>query len=213
LQLPQDWRRARVTLWIAGITAAAWALTAGLGVQQWATFWAGFIPLRVEGLAGDEGLAPVFLTPLTCTLVHANFWHLLFNLLFLLICGRSLEPIIGSRQLVVLYLIGAYAAAAAEYAIEPASPVAGIGASGAISAVIGAYAILFGRNRVKVADPRLASWLHALWLLAAWVVLQLIAGLTYRSGDLAGGVAAHIGGFVIGLVLAKPMLLFRYRKA
>ena len=95
-----------------------------------------------------------------------------------------------------------------------------VGASGAISAVIGAYAMLFGRNKVKVASPRLALWLNALWLLAAWVALSLIIGIVVAGGGapLTGAgvqvaVAAHIGGFVVGVLLANPLLLFRYRKA
>jgi membrane associated rhomboid family serine protease len=88
-----------------------------------------------------------------------------------------------------------------------------VGASGAISAVIGAYALLFGRNKVRVADPRAAMLLHALWLAAAWVILQLLIGLTFVTDGARVAIAAHIGGFLAGLVLAKPLLLFRYRKA
>ena len=90
-----------------------------------------------------------------------------------------------------------------------------VGASGAISAVLGAYAMLFGRNRVKVANPTLALWLNALWLAAAWVGLQLlIVGITVRDRAApAIAIAAHIGGFLAGLLLAKPLLLLRYRDA
>ena len=88
-----------------------------------------------------------------------------------------------------------------------------IGASGAVSAVIGAYAILFGRNKVKIASPRLALWVNALWLMAAWVVLQLIVGFTFAGLGVLVAIAAHIGGFAVGLLLANPLLLLRYRKA
>jgi membrane associated rhomboid family serine protease len=87
-------------------------------------------------------------------------------------------------------------------------------ASGAVSAVIGAYAMLFGRNKVRVADARLALWLHALWLMAGWVALQLLIGyVSGAPGVGLGSAAAHVAGFLAGLLLARPLLLFRYRKA
>ena len=88
-----------------------------------------------------------------------------------------------------------------------------VGASGAISAVLGAYAMMFGRNRVKVANPALALWLNALWLAAAWVGLQLVIGFTFETAGSRIAIAAHIGGFLAGLLLAKPLLLLRYRGA
>lgn len=216
---PEDWRRARVTLAIAAVTAAAWLAQSLFGLTNLAAIAGGFIPLRVGGVPGDEGFVPVVLTPLTATLVHAGFVHLAFNLLMHLFCGRSVETIIGGRQLLILYIVGAYAAAAAHYLSDPLQPGPMVGASGAISAILGAYAILFGRNRVRVANSAIAFWLNALWLAAAWIVLQLIVG--FVTGTLGGSsaigahiaVAAHIGGFLAGLALTKPLLLLRYRKA
>jgi membrane associated rhomboid family serine protease len=143
-------------------------------------------------------------------LLHGGFVHLLFNLLFLLICGRAAEPILGRRNLVVLYVIGAYAAAAAQLAAAPDTQVPMIGASGAVSAVIGAYAMLFGRQKLRVANPTLGLWLNALWLGVAWVVLQLLIGFTDTLNAGSGtAIAAHIGGFLTGLLLAKPLLRWR----
>ena len=213
MRTPESWQRARATLAIAAFTAAAWLIAVVLGRSELAAVWGGFIPLRVTGVAGDEMLAPVFLTPLTATLVHAGFVHLAFNLLIQLFCGRAVETIIGARQLVILYVVGAYAAAAAHYALDPLDPTPMVGASGAISAVLGAYSMMFGRNRVKVADPTLALWLNALWLAAAWVGLQLILGFTFETAGARIAIAAHIGGFVAGLLLVKPLLLLRYRGA
>lgn len=210
---PESWRRARATLAIAAAEAIAWAITATLGLGDVAAVWGGFIPGRVGGLAGDEMLAPVMLTPLTATLVHAGFVHLAFNLLILLFCGRAVENILGPAGLVILFVTGAYAAAAAHYAISPGDMTPMVGASGAISAAIGAYAILFGRNRVRVEHPTLALLLNALWLAAAWVVLQLLVGLTFETEGVRIAFAAHIGGFLPGLLLAKPLLALRYRKA
>jgi membrane associated rhomboid family serine protease len=211
LRPPERWNGARATLAISAVTAAAWLLAKGLGLGAGLVYWAGFIPTRF-GDAPSAGL-PVVLTPLTATLLHGNFLHLLFNLLILLFCGRSVENILGARGLVILYLVGAFAAAAAHYAVDPADTAAVIGASGAISAVLGAYALLFGRNRVKVASPTLALWLHAAWLAAAWVGLQLLVGFTFTTQGVGIAIAAHVGGFLAGLLLAKPLLMLRWRGA
>ena len=213
MRTPESWRAARVTLALAGITALAWLVAYGLGMEDHAAIWGGFIPERVDGVIGDEALAPVWLTPLTATLVHGGFVHLIFNLLILLFCGRAIEPIVGPVGLVVLYVTGAYAAAAAHYFFNFQAGAPMIGASGAISAVLGAYALLFGRNRVRIANPRLAVFVHALWLGAAWVVLQLLTGFTFETLGTRIAIAAHIGGFLVGLILAKPLLMLRYRNA
>lgn len=210
---PENWRSARVTLAIAAVTAAAWAIQAFFRISDLAVRWGGFVPERAAGVPAEGATTPVFLTPLTATLVHASFAHLAFNLLIHLFCGRAIEAIIGGRQLVILYLAGAYVAAAAQYLAGPLDPTPMIGASGAIAAVIGAYSMLFGRNRVKVANPQLALWLNALWLAAGWVVLQLILGITFETAGARVAIAAHIGGFIAGLLLAKPLLLLRYRGA
>lgn len=219
MRIPDSFSKAPLTLAITLVTFVAWLIVAMLDRELWAAVWAGFLPARLA-YGGDEGLVPFLLTPLTATLVHAGPVHIIFNLIVLAFCGRSVEPVLGSFSLAILYVLGAYAAAGAHYAVDPLSPVPMVGASGAVSAVIGAFAILFGHNKVKVANPRLALWLNALWLMAAWVVLQLIMGVALAGGDFMSGgqgikiaVAAHIGGFLVGLLLARPLLLFRYRKA
>jgi membrane associated rhomboid family serine protease len=213
LRPPESWQNARVTPAIAAVTVAAWLLAWIARHEDAVALWAGFIPALVGG-EGDGGAhVPFFLAPLTATLVHAGPVHLAFNLLILLFCGRAVETIIGGRGLLILYFVGAYAAAAAQYLVGPNEVVPMVGASGAISAVLGAYAMLFGRNRVKIANPRLALWLHALWLAAAWVGLQLLVGLTFETIGARIAIAAHIGGFFAGLLLVKPLLLLRYRGA
>jgi membrane associated rhomboid family serine protease len=209
---------ARATVAIAAVTAIAWGLVALSGLHEQVAFAAGFVPGRFSvGLAVPDAL-PVWLTPLTATLVHGGLLHLAFNMLILLFCGKITEASIGPGGLVVLYLVGAYAAAGAQYLADPGSVVPMVGASGATSAVIGAYALLFGTKRWEGWGRRSALAVQVLWLAAAWVVLQLMVGLA--SGGLPGvpsgagiAVAAHIGGFLAGLVLARPLLLFRYRKA
>jgi len=173
----------------------------------------GFIPARVGGAPVGPDVVPVLLTPLTSTLVHSGFAHLFLNLIILLFCGRSVERVVGGGGIVILYLVGACAAAAAQYAVGPGELAPMVGASGAISAVLGAFALLFGRNKVKVAHPGLAALIHALWLAAAWIGLQLLIGLTFETSGLRIAIAAHIGGFIAGLLLARPLLLLKWRGA
>jgi membrane associated rhomboid family serine protease len=209
---PEDWRKARATLAFAAATAIAFLLSPVLGGDRVALL-AGFIPAHVGGEGGAAGALPAFLTPLTATLVHDGPLHLVFNLLILVFCGRAVEAIVGARGIVILYLVGAYAAAAAHWAAGPAETAPMVGASGAISAVLGAYAILFGRNRVRVAHPIAAQILHALWLAAAWVGMQILVGLSFEGEGARIAVWAHIGGFLAGLLLARPLLLLRWRGA
>lgn len=212
---PESWAKAPFTLWMSVTVAAAWLVVTLMGLDGWAMVWGGFIPARLGGAVGETGLAlaPAWLTPFTATFIHANLVHLGFNLLVLVFCGRPTEAVLGTKGFVLLYLLGAYAAGAAHWLIQPGDMTPMVGASGAISAVLGAYAMLFGRNRVKVANPRLALWLNALWLMAAWVVLQVIIGISFARGGVHVAIAAHIGGFLVGLLLAYPLLMFKYRNA
>ncbi len=175
----------------------------------------GFIPLRLTGPAMpvDHGFAlPAWLTPLSATMVHGSLIHLGLNLVMLLYCGRLVERAVGIGGIAALYLVGAYAAAAGQWALEPLAPVPMIGASGAISAIIAAYALLYGESRARAAGPLGAGLVHALWLGATWVAIQLLVSLA-SIGGAPIAVGAHIGGFAAGLLLTKPLLLWRYRSA
>jgi membrane associated rhomboid family serine protease len=173
----------------------------------------GFVPARVSGAYSLSPAVPVFLTPVTATLVHANLIHLAFNLLILLWCGTAVERILGRAGLVLLYLLGAFASAAAQFAADPAAAIPMIGASGAVSAVVGAFSLSFGRPKQIVKSMRLNRWLNAFWLLAVWVVIQLMMGIVAGGQGILVATAAHIGGFLAGLVLQRPLLLWRYRNA
>lgn len=154
------------------------------------------------------------LTPFSATLLHAGFLHLALNLFMLAICGVAVERAIGWKNLLVLYLVGAVAAAAAQWVSDPESQVPMIGASGAISAVVGAYALLFGQNRVKLSNPMLARAVHVAWLAAAWIGLQLLFGFVSRSSQGPTiATLAHVGGFLAGLALATPLHRLHWRRA
>jgi membrane associated rhomboid family serine protease len=209
---PQSWRSARVTLVIAVIIAAAWLIAELFRLQLWVFINGSFVPIAVT-TGESAGIVPVWLTPLTATLIHAGILHILFNLLIFVFCGRPVEAVLGPVSQAILYFVGAYAAAGAQYLVDPTSIVPMVGTSGAVSAILGAYAMLFGRNKVRVSNQSLALWLNALWLMAAWIGIQLVVGIASGAYGVGIAVAAHIGGFIVGVLLARPLLLFRYRKA
>lgn len=204
----------RATVGIAAFTAACHLVLSLTRLNDLATVLAGFVPARMIGMRWAPEAVPAVLTPLSGSLVHANLLHVGFNLLMLVFCGRFVEAAIGARGFIVLYVVGAYVAALFQFLSDPGGMVPMIGASGAVSAVVGAYALLYGQQRTKGWGPFSARFLHVLWLAAAWVGLQLLIGVA-GTGGMPGtiAIAAHIGGFLAGLALARPLLLWKYRGA
>ncbi|WP_341632587.1 rhomboid family intramembrane serine protease [Sphingomonas agri] len=198
---------------ITAITGAAWVIAVLFGQSDQAAYALGFIPLRVTAPAALFPSVPVYLTPLTATLVHSNLVHLGFNLLILVWCGTQVERIIGAGGLVVLYVIGAFAAAAAQWGINPHGTVPMIGASGAISAVMGAFALSYGRARPFTNNLAVNRWINVVWLMGAWIVLQVMMGWLGNQQGYLLATPAHVGGFAAGLLLQRPLLLWRYRNA
>ena len=146
--------------------------------------------------------------------LHGHWPHLLGNMLYLWIFGNNIEDAVGHFGFIVFYLLCGVGAAAAQVVVAPDSTVPMIGASGAVSGVLGAYLLLFPRARVLVLFPIWIFWrvfyVPAIVVLALWFVLQLLSGLAVLGVNITGGIAfwAHIGGFVSGLVL---ILLFKKR--
>ena len=162
---------------------------------------------RVQG----ETLAPTWLTILTSMFMHGGLLHLGGNMLFLWIFGNNIEDSMGPARFIAFYLLGGLVALLAQTLIEPSAPVPTIGASGAVAAVLGGYALLYPRARVVTVILIIFFFtiieLPALLVLGAWFVLQALSGassLVQPVGD-GGGVAyfAHIGGFVFGLALIR----------
>lgn len=201
------------TMVIAAVTALCWVVAAFSGYSQIAGVLGGFVPARLSGIVDVPGGVPVLLTPLSATLLHADMLHLGFNMLMLIFCGRFVEGALGGRMLVPLYIVGAYVAALAQYLPDPESLVPMIGASGAVSAVVGAYAVLYSRQRVRAIGPLSSHAVRLLWLAAAWVGIQFMIELASFGSVARVAIAAHIGGFLTGLLLARPLLLYRYRDA
>lgn len=182
------------------------------GFQVDAIVRAGFIPARFgnELILPPGTMVPFVLTPLTSALLHGGVLHIVFNVIVLLFIGRQLEAPLGSKAMAVLLLAGAYGGALAQFLADPQSAVPMIGASGAISAVIAVYALIFSRSQASAIGPIPGHWVRALWLAAAWIGLQLLIGFAGDGGFGAIAIWAHVGGFLAGLLLARPLLRWRF---
>ncbi len=203
-------RSATAIIAIATAVLSAFAIFGG--VNDWAVL-AGFIPARLSGLVEAPGAIPAWITPLSAALLHGNWAHLIVNTVMLLFAGTMVERVVGASGLLFAYVVGAIGAALAQFLFDPASAVPMIGASGAISALFGLYALFFGRPKQVTRNMRLNRWIHVLWLLVTWVVLQWMAGVLAGMQGVMLATPAHIGGFVAGILLQRPLLLWKYRKA
>ena len=195
-----------------------WVVTTGgdQALEDLAQTW-GLVPASLSAAirAGDWLSQPV-LAVFTSMFLHGGWAHILGNMLFLWIFGGRLEDRLGRIGFLLLYLVGGLAAAAGQTLENPASTEPMIGASGAISAVLGAYLVLFPRARIQ--SLVFLGFFYQLLLVPAalllgyWFVLQVIDGLvSLGSTDLTGGVAvfAHIAGFLTGALLVLPLRVRR----
>jgi len=154
---------------------------------------------------------PFWSTLFTSMFLHAGWMHLGGNMLYLWIFGDNLEDVMGHGRFIVFYMVCGIAAGLAQIFASGASNVPSLGASGAISGVLGGYLVLFPRNRVRVLTRGGIASVPAIVVLGLWIVIQLISGIGSIANTESGGVAymAHIGGFVAGLLLVKPMTVGR----
>jgi membrane associated rhomboid family serine protease len=171
------------------------------------------VPARLAPLLAGELAAASELPRLWSSLaIHAGVVHLAGNLLFLWVFGRGVENALGPRRLLGLFLLCGALAGLVHTLADPRSEVPTVGASGAISGVMGAYLALFPRARVR-SVALLVVWpvrveVPALVWLGLWLALQLASGfLALSAATQSGGVAwwAHVGGFAAGLALARPL--------
>lgn len=207
----------RTTNAIAATNVAVFLLLYLTGRIGDAAIVGGFIPARVgaPGLLDGMAAVPVWLTPVSCAFIHASWLHIGFNMLMLLFCGRQVEHVLGRSGTLILYGLGVYAACVAQWIAGPLSTNPMVGASGAISAVIATYSLLYSQQQVRRVGPFSANIVRMLWLAAAWIIIQLMIGLASGSGVAEIGqiaVAAHIGGFLAGLAATRPLLRWRFRK-
>jgi len=178
-------------------------LVLNIGVFIWQLIepGGGAFTMRYSAVPADILALRNWDTLVTSMFLHGGFMHLLGNMLFLWIFADNIESTIGSLRFLVFYLLGGIAATAAHIITDPFSPVPMLGASGAISAVLGAYLVMYPRSRIKVLLFFLITLrVPAILFLGLWFYMQMTSGLGALSGE-SGGVAwwAHIGGFAFGL--------------
>jgi membrane associated rhomboid family serine protease len=228
-----------VTLAVIAVNVAVWILVQGGGTDPAlarSVCELGLIPGELLGRvpAGHAipiapGVAciispqPSWITPISSMFLHGGWFHLIGNMWFLWVFGNNIEDSMGHARFVVFYLVCGLLAAAAQVLSDPSSAVPMVGASGAISGVMGAYLVLYPRVRVHTLvflGFYITRWtLPAYVMLLYWALIQLLGGLpALGGGQSGGGVAffAHLGGFVAGLGLIKlfsrPELVRRHRR-
>lgn len=193
----------------------------GLMLANVAVFFAvGLRPdyMRIVKEYGVVPARPELLDFFTSMFLHGGFLHLAGNMLFLWIVGDNVEDVLGHVGYLVFYLWGGVVAQLPQVLLFPDSPIPGIGASGAISAVMAAYTVWFARNRIKVWYmiwwfPFVRSGVMlvpAAFAMGLWFMEQFLYGLLTLGQPMRGGVGywVHVGGFVFGLVVAAVVRLF-----
>jgi membrane associated rhomboid family serine protease len=176
-------------------------------------------PRALEALFFQYGVIPAeltagenYLSVLTSMFLHGGFGHLFGNMVFLYVFGDNIEDAMGHISYLLFYLLCGIAAALTQVFLNPDSTIPMIGASGAISGVMGAYIVLFPRGNVRAIVFYAVMLVPAWIMIGVWFALQLFSGFSTRGGPDVGGTAfwAHVGGFVAGTIL---VWLFRDKEA
>ena len=162
-----------------------------------------------EFIPQAPGPMPIYLTVFSAMFMHGGYMHLFGNLLYLWIFGDNVEQRFGKFAFLMFYLVSGIVATFAQVYLDPSGVIPNLGASGAISGVLGAYMVLFPRNRVHAIFLWTIVSIPAVIAIGAWIVMQFVSGWgsLVAPGETASGVtyAAHIGGFICGVVLAFVM--------
>jgi membrane associated rhomboid family serine protease len=193
-----------------------WQLSFGAQGGQRIVYALGVVPASLLGqqqLPPELSLVAPWMTMFTSMFMHGGWMHLIGNMLYLWVFGDNVEDAMGHGRFVAFYLLCGVAAVLAQALPDPSSTIPMVGASGAISGVLGAYLLLYPHARVLVAIP-LGFYLHTMRIpaglvLVLWFGLQLLSSAMAQPGQ--GGVAfrAHIGGFIAGMILIP---LFKQRR-
>jgi len=204
-----------IALIVACVAVFLWQLGHTPRGQEIIAYSLGFVPALLftgKSLPPELQILPTWLTLFTATFLHGGWWHLIGNMLYLWIFGNNVEDAMGRGRFLIFYLLCGLLAALLQGVADPAAEIPMIGASGAVSGILGAYLLLHPRALVVVLIPLgflfYTVRLPAMVVLGLWFVIQFINSLLATSGE--GGVAwlAHVGGFVAGMVL---ILFFRRR--
>lgn len=198
---------------LIAINVLVFVFLQGMGGNEKFTYAFSTVPAEI--LTGKDIAAgvlettpvPVYFTLITSMFMHGGWAHLLGNMLFLWVFGDNIENRIGHSRYLIFYLVCGIIASLSHVFISGAdSEIPSLGASGAISGVMGGYLLLFPSRRVRVLMGRGVSEVPAFVALGIWIVFQVINGMGMLGGEQTGGgvaYAAHIGGFIAGLALIK----------
>ena len=202
-----------VTLIVMNVVVFIYEVSQGSRIDEFIRLYAVIPANIVAGVSGPGLSLPPLRGLFTSLFIHAGWLHLGGNMLYLWVFGDNIEDKLGHFRYLLFYLLCGLVSSGLYIYVDPHSAVPTIGASGAISGVLGAYVLLFPKARVLTVIPIFIFLqfveLPALLVLGLWFVLQLFSGLAslgYQTAE-SGGVAwwAHIGGFAAGLLLVYPM--------
>ena len=200
-----------VTIALIVTNVLAWVFLQGAGrdlrVLEASVWQYGAVPCELTRACVREHASLGWGELLSSMFMHGSWEHIIGNMLFLWVFGNNIEDSMGHARFIVFYLVCGVVAGLAHVLLMPSSDLPTVGASGAISGVMGAYVVLYPQARVQTWLPpffffRIRAWFFLIY----WFGLQLLTGVGSLGTGETGGVAvwAHIGGFIAGLLLIKP---------
>lgn len=152
---------------------------------------------------------PVYFNFLSSMFMHGDIMHIFGNMLFLFVFGDNLENLLGHIRYAIFYVVCGCAAAVAQIVMDTGSIIPMLGASGAISGVLGGYLLMFPNRQVRALIFNFVTTVPAFVALGIWIAYQIVVGYLSPSGGGGVAYAAHIGGFVAGLALIKVFAIGR----
>jgi membrane associated rhomboid family serine protease len=212
-----------------GINILVFVLLQGIGSNEAFSYAFSLVPREIttgvdlagpqiirDSLSGQSAQVPHYATPLpvyfnfiSSMFMHGSIMHIFGNMLFLWVFGDNLENLLGHIRFAAFYITCGIAAAIAQIVMDTDSIIPMLGASGAISGVLGGYILLFPQRRVRAIIFNFLTEVPAFIAVGIWIVYQLIAGYLTPAGTGGVAYAAHIGGFFAGLVLVKVFAIGR----
>lgn len=217
---------------LIGINILVFALLQGLGGNEAFTYAFSLVPKEIttgidittpqiirDTVSGQTATInhqdtplPVYFNFLSSMFMHGGFMHLFGNMLFLWIFGDNIENLIGHIRYAVFYILCGIAAALGQIVMDSDSIIPMLGASGAISGVLGGYLLLFPTRQVRALIFRVVTTVPAYVALGLWIGYQILLGFLTPSGSGGVAYAAHIGGFLAGLALIKIFAIGKNRQ-
>jgi membrane associated rhomboid family serine protease len=202
-----------INIAIIALTSLVWLYQVSLGADggERFIFTLGLVPARIDALLTTHAvnLGGALMPLVTSMFLHGGWMHAIGNMWFLWVFGDNIEDRLGHTAYLLFYVACGLGAGLVHTLLNWGSMVPTVGASGAISGVMGAYVVMFPRSKIVTLVPLIFFWftvqISAMFFVGYWILLQFVGGLGAMTMHSRGGVAwwAHIGGFAVGFVLAK----------